>query len=91
MTVTGAVGRLAASGLAGFTGLTVAAFAVLAIMVGRGLTIPLPNTPFWQDQGIAVNLPATGLLAAIVGWSVAWAAGRIGRRPAFRRASERAA
>jgi len=91
MTVTGAVGRLAARGLASFTGLTVAAFAVLAFLVGRGLTILLPNTPFWQDQGIAVNLPATGLLAAIVGWSVAWAAGRIGRRPAFRRASERAA
>jgi hypothetical protein len=91
MTVTGAVGRLAASGLAGFSGLTVTGFALLAVLVGRGLTILLPNTPFWHDQGIAVNLPATGLLATIIGWSVAWAAGRMGRRPAFRRASERAA
>jgi hypothetical protein len=91
MTVTGAVGRLAASGLAGFTGLSLAAFAVLAILAGRGLTIALPNTPFWQDQGIPVNLPATGLLATILGWSVVWGFARMGRRPAFRRPSERAA
>jgi hypothetical protein len=91
MAATGAVGRLAATGLAGFAGLVLAALVLLAILLGRGLVISVPNTPFWQDQGIAVNLPATGLVATIVGWGAAWAAERIGRRPAFRRAPERSA
>jgi hypothetical protein len=91
MAVTGVVGRLAAAGFAGFAGLTLAALAVLALLAGRGLVIPLPNTPFWQDQGIAVNLPATGLVAAIIGWGAVWAAAHMGRRPAFRRAPGRAA
>jgi len=91
MVATGAVGRLAASGLAGFVGLTGASFTLLALLLGRGLIIGLPDTPLWQDQGIAVNLPATGLLAVIIGCGAAWVTGQLGRRPALRRASQRAA
>jgi Domain of unknown function (DUF4332) len=89
--VTGAVGRLAAGGVAGFAGLIGASFAVLSILLGRGLIVALPDTPLWRDQGIAVNLPVTGLLATLIGWGIAWVAGQVGRRPTFGRASQRAA
>jgi hypothetical protein len=91
MVPTGVAGRVAARGLAGFVGLTGAAFTLLALLLGRGLIVALPNTPLWQDQGIAVNLPVTGLLAALIGWGAAWIAGQASRRPAVRRASQRAA
>ncbi len=92
MASTGGVGRLAAGGLAGFVGLAGAAFTLLALLLGRGLIVDLPNTPLWQDQGIAVNLPVTGLLATLIGWGVAWLAGQVGgRRPTLGRASQRAA
>jgi len=91
MAPAGAVGRLAAGGVAGFVGLSGAAFTLLALFLGRGVIIALPNTPLWQDQGIAVNLPVTGLLATLIGWSVAWVAGQVGRRPTVGRASQRVA
>jgi hypothetical protein len=91
MVPTGAVGRLAAGGVAGFVGLTGASFALLSILLGRGLVIGLPDTPLWQNQGIAVNLPVTGLLATLIGWGVAWLAGQVGRRPSFGRPSQRTA
>jgi hypothetical protein len=91
MAPAGAVGRLVAGGLAGFLGLSGASFTMLAIFLGRGLVIALPNTPLWQDQGIAVNLPVTGLLATVIGWGVAWVAGQVSRRPTFGRASRRPA
>jgi Domain of unknown function (DUF4332) len=91
MAPTGAVGRLAAWGLAGFAGLAGAAFIMLAILLGRGLVIALPNTPLWQDQGIAVNLPVAGLLATLVGWGVAWVASKAGLRLTFGHPSQRVA
>src|SRR6266508_1909045 len=91
MAPAGAVGRLAAGGVAGFVGLSGAAFTLLALFLGRGVIIALPNTPLWQDQGIAVNLPVTGLLATLIGWIVAWVAGQVGRRPTVGRASQRVA
>ena len=91
MAISGAIGQRIAGGLTGLVGLVAGALVALGIGLARGLVIALPNTPFWQDQGIAVNLLAVGLLGAVVGWIVAWALGRPRRRPVVGRGSGRTA
>ena len=91
MAIAGAIGYRIAGGLMGLVGLITGALVVLGIGLARGVVIALPNTPFWRDQGIAVNLLALGLAGAVVGWIVAWALSRPGRRPIVRRVSGPAA
>jgi len=69
MAATGIVGRFAAAGMAGFTGLVLGALLLLALLLGQTVLIGLPNTPFWQDQGLGFVLGlGAGVPAVIAGW-----------------------
>ena len=83
MLVTGIVGRLAAGGLAGFTGLLIGALVALLVMLGGNVVIPLPDTALSQAVGLGFALgPGAGLPALLLGWLGAFVAqrSRAGRR-----------
>ena len=69
MLVTGVAGRLAAGGLAGFTGLLIGALVALLVMLGGNVIIPLPDTALWHAEGLGFALgPAAGIPALLIGW-----------------------
>jgi hypothetical protein len=80
---TGIVGRLAAGGLAGFTGLLMGSSVALLLMLGRNVVIPLPDTALWHGQGLGFGLgPGAGIPALMIGWLGAFVAQRARRRSA---------
>jgi hypothetical protein len=89
MAAAGIIGAFVAPGVAGFGGLVVGGFPLLALLLGKGVLIGLPNTPFWQDTGITFPLgPGLGMAALVAGWIVGWAVRRArgrGLLPAVRR------
>jgi hypothetical protein len=81
--VTGVVGRLTATGEAGFVGLLLCATVALLVMLGRNIVIPLPDTALWQGQGIGFALgPGAGLPALLIGWLGAFLTQRMRGRSA---------
>jgi len=81
MTATGVIGRFAAPGMAGFSGLLLGALLLLAILLGRTVLIALPNTPFTKDQGIAFVLGlGAGVPAVIAGWLIGYIIGFVRAR-----------
>jgi hypothetical protein len=77
MLLTGIAGRLAAGGLAGFTGLLIGALVALLVMLGGNVVIPLPDTALWQAEGLGFALgPAAGIPALLIGWLAALAVQR---------------
>jgi hypothetical protein len=86
LAATGFLGRVSAPGIAGFVGLMAGSFVLLAILLGKGVLITLPDTPFWQNQGLAFTLGlGAGPPSAIVGWLAGWVIlGRGARGPRAR-------
>ena len=93
LAATGFIGRVSAPGLAGFAGLMIGSFVLLSLLLGKGVLITLPDTPIWQNQGLAFNLGSgAGAPSTIVGWLAAWAiVPRVARGPRARASSSPAA
>jgi hypothetical protein len=85
MVATGVIGAFVAAGIAGFCGLLLGGFPLLALLLGKGVLIDLPNSPFWHDTGVAFPLgPGLGTSTLVAGWIVGWVARRMRGRTTVR-------
>ena len=92
MVATGVIAAFVAPGIAGFCGLLLGGFPLLAIFLGKGVLIGLPNSPFWQDTGITFPLgPGLGTAALVAGWFIGWLVRRFRERPSTTRGVRRLA